>query len=288
MPGIGLSFFDQAFLASSAAVVIADPTDIPNLYTWMEAETGVRDAAGNVIVVDGTDVNFWDDQGGAGMNLVAKSAGQRPTWEDGEWNGRAIIRFASTDIMLVAGAAQAQPQTLFFVARMATSSYNTSICTGSVLCQWFFERDTYGRLAVMVNGGADVPFGACYPGAGAPILACVIFDGASSKYAVNSSTLLALANPGTNTMGGLAIGGNIGGSGYTSMDFAELIWYDDAVSAENCSAMMQWLSARYAVALTGALPYGPGPTDDFESYADGNDLDSLAGGSYWDGDWVAR
>ena len=287
MPGIGLSFFDAAYLAR-VGLIINSPKDVPNLFTWLDAENGVRDSAGAAITVDGTEVKYWDDQAGAGLNLVEASAGQRPTWEDGEWNGRAVLRFASTDLLLVAGADRAQPQTLFFALKTNTTSYTTTICDGKATRRWTFHRDAYGRLGAWVSGGTDVPLGTNYPGVAAPILACVVFNGASSKYAVNSFTMLSLANPGTLDMNGLTIGGSTGGSAYTGMDFAELIWFGGALTDVNCCRVMMWLGMRYNVGLTGALPYGPGATDDFQSYADGNDIDTLSGGSKWNGNWVAR
>lgn len=292
MPGIGLSFFDQPYMAASMAASISDPTEIPNLYTWLHAEAGVRDSGGNPIVADGTDVQYWDDQAGAGIDLQAISAGARPVWKSGIVNGRAVIRFnaAASECMYGASAVVPPVQTMFAVVKKNSSAaqYNTAIFDGAPANRWSIGNDSTGIYSMWVNGSANVPLlGLEYFTEEWKVI-CTVFDGASSKYAVNTNVLTTTsASPGSNNIAGLAIGATAVGGSPSHVDVAEFLWYSGVVSDANCRLVINWLQARYAVDFD-TINWGPLMTDDFEDYADGEAIQGQTGGEGWDAGWVAR
>jgi hypothetical protein len=149
-------------------------------------------------------------------------------------------------------------------------------------------ESTYNNMNLWVNGGNEAIIG---PPTTNWVVLAVMWNGASTRYAVNTTSVTTSSiNPGANTFAGLSVGGPWNGSSVylQNMDVAEFIWYHGEKTSAQIVAMINYLSAKYAISAVG-WPWGVKADDTFESYGTNSELNGLNGGSGFDSNpWVDR
>ena len=95
------------------------PPDLAGLILWCATDgTLWQDSVATVPVGGDTQpVGRWDDASGGGRHLLQATGGFRPAFYTNIQNGRAVVRFDGSDDFLRAVYTQAQPVTIFMVAK---------------------------------------------------------------------------------------------------------------------------------------------------------------------------
>lgn len=248
MAGIALGLFDGPFLAQTQGGGSFDPDSIAGLYTWLESSLGILDDSDNPITVDGTAVKTWQSQKAGGIDVSQGTAAFRPLWQENELNGRPLIQFdGANDFLPGTGAGKVQPQTLLFVIRLNTLGAYHPIFDGQLANRFLFAEYPANSWDMWVNSGADINIGAANTNWN---IVTLIYNGAASKYAFNTKTLTTVSgSPGTNDIGGLTLAADHAGGNNAQVDFAELLWYEGALAQPDIDSILDYLSAKYALAL---------------------------------------
>jgi hypothetical protein len=162
-----------------------------------------------------------------------------------------------------------------------------AITDGHNVYAWGFMRypiaTTGYSITSWIAGGAD-SFTAYPSGDQDWVILTRVFSATASKTSVNSTTLTSLGATGGANWRALYLGNDPAAGRPGDVDIAEVIIYDAAKSDDECAAVINYLSAKYAIALTGS-PWGVVGEDNFESYSADDAVDGLAGGTGFNGVW---
>jgi hypothetical protein len=227
--------------------LVFQPTDIPGLVLWLEADAGLyTDAAKTVPAVnDGDAVYTWADQSGNGKDVVQTTLSKRPLLKLAIQNGKPVVRFDGTDDWLKTTALTVtQPTTLFAVAirRGAGNIYAIDCAsTGNALI-----------IASVGNGSWDAYSGVLLTKAvsnntNVPYAVDVVYNGASSILVTNGVTTSGPA--GSNNGNGTVVIGAYGGltAPLWNGDIAEVLIYNSALSTADRQAVESYLNEKYAI-----------------------------------------
>lgn len=92
-------------VSTPKVIVLGQATETETSQPWAEAElpqtisdlAGWWDATKITGLSDGAAVSQWDDSSGANRHATQGTAGNQPTYQTGEMNGRPVVRFDGTD-----------------------------------------------------------------------------------------------------------------------------------------------------------------------------------------------
>lgn len=226
----------------------SDPTTIfgSSLELWLRADMG--------ITLNGGNVSAWADQSGKGdanRNVSQGTAANQPAYNasNASFANQPTLDFVDPKVLVsgVWAAALAQPATRFVVGNMGAGGTNN------------YFMDSLSGVAQMAffgsNGGANWTL---FDGVGlvepvAPTAVSVLAsndNGASSKMYRNALTARNTGNAGTNGLTGTTIGNTAGGGNFTCKgSIAEVIIVSGIATAAQFAACMNYLGARYGVAI---------------------------------------
>jgi hypothetical protein len=120
MPGVmRMGMVRKIHGGAAAPFTPIDPTSIAGLQTWLKA-----DAIGGL--ADGDPVTTWEDSHTSNNDATQSTAAAKPTYQTGEQNGLAVVRFDGTDdVMTVSGITNNDAaRTIFVVAKQAANTAN--------------------------------------------------------------------------------------------------------------------------------------------------------------------
>jgi hypothetical protein len=227
------------------------------LELWMRGETGtlLTSSATNATAT-GDPVAEWRDLSGNGRHATAASTptDRRPLLRAGTdgLNGQAILRFDGTNDFLRTGTispALSQPFTLFTLSRKLGSATTALTVADSrtsgtnTLTQGYWTNTTQARI----NAGTNLTLAITQNDF---TILRGVFDGASSSLAANGGTA-ATGNIGVRAVDGFTIGATRNSDGFLNGDIAEVIAYSRVLNAAERRIVENYLSARYAIAITG-------------------------------------
>lgn len=219
------------------------PTQLAGLEMWFDA------ADSTSITLNGGNVSQWQDKSGNGRHATQATAANQPSYSSTQQNGKGGIYFELSKWLTTSGNAFtiAQPVTFFVVFNTPeTSGFSWSVFDGTSQRIVLYGDNNYSAYMFAGQGlYMDVS-------PNAPNVAVLTYSGASSKYAINSKTQTAGgSSAGTNSLSNqLKIGANIGNGAQLQSYIFELGLYSQALSAADASTVAQYLSKKWAVAIS--------------------------------------
>lgn len=210
------------------------PKNIAGLQLWLDASDA------STMTFNGSAVSEWRDKSGKSNTFIQSTAVTQPTFVASSRNGKSAINFPNfTNVSGPAGFSFAQPTTWFLAFQAPTTSGTWSLFDGDGDRQHIFgNAETELR---MFAGGAPV---VATITSSTWYVAILIYNGASSTHRVSTLTA-STANAGTNAISVPRIGANSGLRG----DLGEIGFVNRAISDAEATAVMRYLSARWAVTL---------------------------------------
>ena len=250
--------FSPTFQPSSqaaAAVSTFVPTDVSNMILWYDfsdANYLFTDAGSTKVSSDGDAIYQANDKSGNGYHLVQATAGYRPLYKTNVQNSKSVARLdGSDDWMAWANTTQrAQPNTYFSV-------WKANNAEGDACYIHDGQYSTSYRNALLSNASATPDdyylyatsnwyTGDTFP-KGSFVIACALFNGASSQLWQNASDL-GTGNAGTASMAGLTLGARISTHALPlDGDFCELIWYNKALTDTERDNVFTYLNNKWAI-----------------------------------------
>lgn len=219
------------------------PTQIAGLEMWFDA------ADASSITLNSGNVSQWSDKSGNSRHGTQETAANQPAYSSSQQNGRGGINFQNSKWLTTSGAefTIAQPVTIFTVLRSPASP-----------AQWSAFDGTSSRVHLYGNNNDQAYM---YSGSNGDLLsfspdattvAILIYDGAGSKYALNSRTLInSTSSPGTSSLSTqMRIGANNGAASQLKNYMFELGLYSKSLSATEASAIAKYLASKWAVAIS--------------------------------------
>lgn len=215
------------------------------LLAWYRADLG--------ITLNGSNVSGWADQSGNGdanRNATQGTGANQPTFtaSSASYAGRPVVTYTSTaGCCLVTGtwsAAMVQPVTLFVVG-------HTTVGTNQYAC----DSLNSGAQMAINNLGSNVGiFAGSQLASGVaitnvPAFCYGIFNGATSKVAVNAKTAQGSGAAGANGAAGLTLGNWAGQSLPMTGPMAELFVASGVPSAATIAALAGYVSTRYGLVI---------------------------------------
>lgn len=206
---------------------------------WLRADLG--------ITLSGSNVSGWADQSGNGNNASQGTSANQPSYNvaDSQYGGRPTVQFSGSQFMSLASHFPAQPFTVYIVGQstsgtgqqemFADSGHNVSllIATGGST-SW----SMYAGTALVSSGNTRQNVAQAF---------AMVFNGASSKLYVNSSSSGFSGSPGTsNPSGTETIGASTNGSGNRLIGkIAELAVFNQAHSQADVNFAFSSLASDY-------------------------------------------
>lgn len=228
--------------------VAFSPDSIANLFAWWRG-----DSVGSPI--DATKQSAWTDKTANGNTLVQGNALYQPTYTavDAAYNNQPTLSFPSPGYMTRTFAAtQNQPITIFCVG-------NTTLVGAGVAC--FYDGGPTGNPLFFLRlsatqwdtfGGIDGIFTSPTPDTAKHIITAQ-HNGASSFCRVDARSVNNIAgNCGANNPSGITVGGRNTAPTVHPLNgkLAELLIYTAALTLAQITAIVNYLSARYAIVVT--------------------------------------
>lgn len=261
MQGAGLiraSRLSDARLFTSKSPV----PEIEGLVAWYE--TSLKTSLIESQSVDGVQITEWYDSapgstvGNTRKNMLSRSASASLTYVASGINQIPSLNFTSSGIISIANFYQGASvqSTIFMVIRpLVTPSSTTQIIVDSGST----TTTTVGikNNAVRLNAGTGVDTGATNPASFSnsnDYIVNAYLNGSSSQVFVNNAESRAgnaAVNAGTNSLTGLTIGADrSSASAFTGM-ISEVIVYNRPLKLQERKDVMNYLSKKYKISVTG-------------------------------------
>lgn len=215
------------------------PASITGLKLWLAADriTGL---------VDGDPVGTWSDLSGQGNHLTQATGSKKPTYKVGIQNGLPVARFDGVDDVLKATSfTLTQPHTVFAVLKIRAAALNAYLWDGNTTDASSAYQSVAGSLRM-------------YAGSNGPIQAlgttnfhvlCAIYNNASSQLYLDGGTP-ATGTTGTNNPAGFTLGARGSGSGFSTIDVAEVAVYSGALVSSDAARLASYASSKYGITIT--------------------------------------
>lgn len=227
------------------------------------------DAIGGL--ADAASVATWPDRSGFSYDLSQGTGSKQPTYRVNAANGRSVVRFGGTDDLLVRAGAPpftGQSGSLFVVANLASLAttqevYASADESGSLTDRLDLSVTTAGKLQLVgrVGGGTNnIVVGDSTLVTGTTYVVEAHSSGSTWSLYVNGVAQSLTVTGGTNTgdwYGDMAALDNVvvGGFKHTSEilqitgDVARVLYYDQAVAADDRQRIARALGALYGAAV---------------------------------------
>jgi hypothetical protein len=252
-----------ALLTPAPAVVVREPFG-PQQVPGLLADFSAQDLVASL--VDGDAVSSWTPTWGLERAPLAQAtAGQRPSLAAAAINGLAAVRFTSASSQALdtglwtatRGTASGGKSVLVVVRPTGTLASGQTVYTGTNAASTIYAKMQYtsATIASFACGG-DADTAIQYTTAVDTWCGqMAIYNGASSTISrlpgTSSDRSGTTGTGATAGMAGLRLGGNIAGSGgYISMDLARICVWDQALTTDQISRLLEWVSTTYAISLT--------------------------------------
>jgi hypothetical protein len=226
-----------------------DPTLYGTVTGWWDASdlaTLWADTAGTSPATDTGLVARVDDKSGNGHNLTQATSGNRPTAQFGNQNGNAILRFDGSNDQLKSGFSPvSQPLTFAWVLKQVSWISADRIHDGTTTDRCVLAQFNFGSPNLCLYAGTGFVCDNASASLGSWFVVTAIFNGSSSKLAVNDGTP-GTGNPGANGLtDGVSLGSKYDGSGAAQFDIGEEVIWNSALSAGNITSVVANLRAKW-------------------------------------------
>lgn len=224
----------------------AGPRAVAGLFLWYRADQEVyQDVAKTTPATgNGDAVKVWGDLGPNGIDLV--EATNNPDYQTSVFNGNPIVRFngANDRLTTAAFAAQAQPNTVFCVARTAEITIALKMLYDGIVGtnRHVLGKANSGGVKWFMNAGLSFFDGLA---AITPIVFSQVFNGASSILRANQ--VQSTGNASTNSLTGLKMGRDNADGNFFQGDIAEWIMYNRQLTTPEILKIEQYLANRYGI-----------------------------------------
>lgn len=251
IPGLSAAVLSRGFL----------PTHIAGCKLWLRADRGLwQDAARTTpATADGDPIGAWEDLSGNGNHATQSTAAAKPTLKLGVMNGQPVIRFDGVDDWLATGNLSLTSFTiiLVFKASAPTSivyehSPNVNTNDGNYMLATTAATVAVKRSGLMSAKNLSVNWG----NDNIMRIARQNYEGTHASHTLSlNGTVQTLTDHTVNNPGTIAantplyLGARGGVSNYATCDFAEMIVYSPALSAEE-KRNERYCGSRYAITVS--------------------------------------
>lgn len=223
-----------------------DPRSVAGLQFWVAASQ-ITD------LNDGDPVTTWQDRSGNARDLTQSTAAKKPTYQENEKNGRAIVRNDTTDDGMQNPAFQTFPakRGSVFVVVKATETGAVQHLIGNyfeatgTLWQWQLNNSSTAFYDGSTSQTLESGLSSAYY-----LLEIIRTGDTTLQYyrgGVLKTTLTIADNQPTSQT--LKVGSNINGAGLEALsaDYAEILVYDSALSAGDRILVENYLNQKWGL-----------------------------------------
>lgn len=238
------------------------PTDLPTLFLWLDANDITTISTGSVNAVA-----TWADKSGGGRNFTQGTAGSRPTYQTGSFNGKPSINFnGSSNFLTYSSGTSYSKFTVFLVLN---TQNNATMQQQNIFGKIYFYAlgtsdfpfniyalPTVTSIASYVDGGGNYTVEYQSTSSASPNTNYVFssyydqtnlvttLNGVTGQTTPASITLSSTAAPYAIGRSGLENGGGTG-TGYYKGNIAELIMYTSSLSTAQQKDIRTYLSNKW-------------------------------------------
>lgn len=225
------------------------PSDLSNLTLWLDASTGVYSDAGTTLAVNNDTVQQWSDRSTSAAHASQASAGSRPTYKTGIFNGKPVLRFSAhrLDTTSFLDASYNTAMTLFIVDCKTTVNLKMSTAHGTGN-RWWSTKDangTYFQASQLSVTQTSTKGKFIYT---SPAVYMFRYNGSSKSVralqsAISTTVVATTGNVGLS--GALTIGDLPAGGYANDGDIAEIILYNRALTDAQMMQVEGYLANKY-------------------------------------------
>ena len=225
------------------------PTD--GMRLWLKADTGViADAKGNIA--------RWTDQSGKGNDATQATAGSRPTLAANSLNGLPAVQFTASKNQWFAlpnimnGATAGEAFVVVQVASGSPSSPSSLWSLGSAGADYFPNID--GTIAESFGSNTQYNIGCPANGLGQYVLYNVSAQPGQWLAQIDGITVASSGGNAVAFGSTPTLGSDYWGDCFFDGDIAEIIVYENALTADQRAAVGAYLQGKYAIVPAPASP----------------------------------
>ena len=221
--------------------IILKRTQITNTYTaptsnlsmWLKSDAG--------ITLNGSYVSSWIDQSTNENIISQETAESQPLYVSNALNGYPVVRFDGiNDVMYTSAFTQAQPLTVFIVAKTTKDTSFFFDCSSRVVLSIYSPGYTmYAGNWMMSTLPNPLPYS----------ILTAIFNSSSSEVFLNGISN-AIGDPGATGFNNFILGDASGSGGQLGGDIAEIMIYDGVLSESIRKQTESYLSNKYFTSTT--------------------------------------
>lgn len=236
-------------------IISPTPDQISGLNFWLKADAGVTQSANKVSV--------WADQSASANNATQLTAANQPTYVANTLNGKPVIRFTGAPVKMGFNAVSAQ--TVFVVYKDNGTTDDYADILGNHLGISDFGGDTAasGKLISPTYAAAKVTGGQGYVDGAAVAPASMTRAAAYHIYSFVPTAAASFANIANN---------QDQTNRFLKGDYAEIVSYSGALSAQNRFAVEGYLAQKYNLSVVQSQP-----ATSLKVYADGDSVTAYTG-----------
>jgi prepilin-type N-terminal cleavage/methylation domain-containing protein len=260
----GSGIINAAYLTNARSLTTKSPiAEISGLVAWYETSLATSLKANEAI--DGQQVSEWRDNSpgsiAAQKNKLTRTATSDVTFELNGINNVPTIIFnaaASANFSLSSFYQGISAQNTVFLVFKPVASVSGFTLLDSSSSAGYSTSITISSNTVSLNAGTSASTGTSTNAAsfsvGSGYIMAAYFNGSTSQVFLNNATSItggATISPGTNQLSGLTVGTNKSGSSGFNGWISEIIIYNRPLKLQERKDVMNYLSKKYKISVTG-------------------------------------
>jgi hypothetical protein len=203
------------------------PNAVGGIIGWYKADS--------LSLADGNPVSAWNDSSTSADNATATGT-SRPIYKASVVNGNPIVRFDGIDDFMTFASRYTTIQTAFFVVRTNNLTAQQILLGDSTTYDWYADPNSPRLFGVFTSG--SILGGNVYDNGLADIPLAIVKP--------TTFKIMAVVGTAANLHAERITNDRTGGM-FWNGDFAEIILYNTALSANDFQAVLDYLSAKYAI-----------------------------------------
>jgi hypothetical protein len=229
------------------------PSSISGLRLWLDSSLGLYDATtgGSLVTTNSAAVRRWEDRSGNNFHATATSSSSAPTLFLNQVNARPALRFSGSQNFRLPVILNGSAATAFIVVTPSTEASNSGPLLGNMGSDSssghypYQGGSIYDKFATTARKGPIAQPGGffswhLYAVSSAPSLWRYFFNGAV-HFSTTSNSYASAYGSSAPTIGL----DEAGGIYFFRGDIAEILVFNSALSADNLSAVSEYLRAKY-------------------------------------------
>jgi hypothetical protein len=220
------------------------PTQLSGCSLWLRADLGITIATG---------VSAWNDQSGVGdaaRNATQATGASQPAFQakNSAFNNQPTVNFSGSQLMPTGtwSAAQAQPQTVFIVAKDTSGASNKYFVDSIAGASPFAVLSVAGVTNLNAGTTRSASFTDTVSFAGVAVM-----NGATSLWypSARTATSIVAGTIGANGFTGITIGNAAAGGANAGASIAEIAYWNRVLAANEVSRLLSYAGGRYGITI---------------------------------------